>query len=277
MLYLIPMLISIVLNLLNEERNVKDLLDSLVIQEQPIEIIVVDAGSGDNTRIIVGEYVKRYDFIKLFIKPGTRGESTNFGIQMSKGNVVAFTGGDCIANAFWVKELRRSLVHSSIVAGRTVNIGYHAFADLDRVELFYKGSDLSYPSCNMAFRRSVLNEVGGFDPWFITAEDIDLNYRAVRTGHNIEYNEDAIIYHRTKGGFKSFFKQAFWNGYGRKQLTLKHGSLWSNYSPTQMLKRRINPWYFVRLIVAIMGYLMCKFFGERRIATPGQGLGQAPG
>jgi glycosyltransferase involved in cell wall biosynthesis len=130
------MLISIVLNLLNEERHIKDLLDSLVLQEQPIEIVVVDAGSVDRTREIVHEYMKKYDYIRLYIKAGTRGESTNHGIRMARGEAVAFIGGDCIANAFWIKELRASLLKgSSIVAGKTVNIGYHIFADLDRVEL----------------------------------------------------------------------------------------------------------------------------------------------
>jgi glycosyltransferase involved in cell wall biosynthesis len=259
------MLISIVLNVLNEERHIKDLLDSLVNQDGPIEIVVVDAGSVDRTRLIVHEYTKRYDFIRLYIKTGTRGESTNHGIRMARGEAVAFIGGDCIANAFWIRELRASLLSGgTIVAGKTINIGYHAFADLDRVELFYKGHDLSFPSCNIVYRKKVLEDIGGFDPWFITAEDIDLNFRAVSIGNRIDHNEAAIIYHRTKGGFKSFFKQAFWNGYGRKQLTLKHGYLWGNYSPGLMLKRQFNFWYMIRLLVALMGYAMCKFFGERR-------------
>jgi len=258
------MLISIVLNLLNEEKHIRDLLDSLVIQEKPIEIVVVDAGSVDRTKEIVEDYMRRYDFVKLYIKPGTRGESTNFGIRMAKGDGIAFTGGDCIANVFWIKELRRSLAHSDVAAGKTINIGYHAFTDLDRVELFYKGFDLSFPSCNMVFKRKALEDVGGFDPWFITAEDIDLNFRTIGLGYKIDYNERAIIYHRTKGGFFSFFKQAFWNGYGRKQLTLKHGPLWSNYNPTIMLKRKITLLSLSRLAVAMLGYISCKLFGEKK-------------
>ncbi|MCK5547885.1 MAG: glycosyltransferase [Thermoplasmata archaeon] len=258
------MLISVVLNLLNEERHVNDLLDSLVVQEGPIEIVVVDAGSVDRTRDIVKEYMERFDFVKLHIKTGTRGESTNYGIKMSGGEAIAFIGGDCIANAFWIKELRRSLAQSDIVAGKTVNIGYYAFADLDRVELFHKGFDLSYPSCNMVFRRKVLIDIGGFDNWFVTAEDIDANFRAVEMGYKIDYNDRAIIYHRTKGGFYSFFKQAFWNGYGRKQLTLKHGHLWSSYNPTGMFKEKTSVLYLARLAVAMLGYISCKFFGKVR-------------
>lgn len=258
------MLVSVVLNILNERRNIRDLLDSLVIQDQPLEIVVVDAGSTDGTQEVVRRYAERYPFVKLFIHPGTRGESTNFGLAQAKGELIAFIGGDCIANPFWIKELRRTLQEgATIVAGRTINIGYHAFEDLERVELFHQGVDISYPSCNIGYRREVLGQVVGFDPWFITAEDIDLNYRAVSAGHRIEYNDDMIMYHRTRGSFLEFFRQAFWNGYGRKQLTLKHGALWSSYTISDMIKRRMTGWSLIRLAAAMLGYLACKAL-ERR-------------
>ena len=71
-------------------------------------------------------------------------------------------------------------------------IGLKAWEDLDRVELYRKGVDISFPSANMAFRRYVLEKVGGFDPWFITAEDIDLNLRCVDAGFSITYNQNAV-------------------------------------------------------------------------------------
>ena len=79
------MLASIVLNVMNEEKNIADLLDSLVVQEGPIEIVVVDAASKDRTRDIVKGYSEKYPFVKLYVKPGRRGESTNYGVSMAKG------------------------------------------------------------------------------------------------------------------------------------------------------------------------------------------------
>jgi glycosyltransferase involved in cell wall biosynthesis len=87
------MLVSVVLNVMNEERYIADLLDSLAIQEQPLEIIVVDADSEDRTRDVVRRFVQKYPFIKLFVHAGSRGESTNFGISQATGEVIAFTGG----------------------------------------------------------------------------------------------------------------------------------------------------------------------------------------
>ncbi|TFG70937.1 MAG: glycosyltransferase [Methanomassiliicoccus sp.] len=254
------MLISVVLNLLNEKRHIRDLLDSLVTQEGPFEIVIVDAGSCDGTVEIIKKYMAKHPEIRLFHHPGTRGESTNFGLAQTKGEAIATTGGDCIANPFWLNELRRSLAEFDIVAGKAINIGYHAFEDLERVELYHNGFDVSYPSANMAWKKLVMDTVNGFDEWFITAEDIDLNFRAVSSGFTLGYNDDAIIYHRTKGSFIGFFKQAFWNGWGRKQLTMKYGNLWSSYKPQRLFETSVSFWALARLGIALLGYLMCKLF-----------------
>ncbi|MGC8913860.1 MAG: glycosyltransferase [Thermoplasmata archaeon] len=256
------MFISVIITVRNEEKHISDLLDSLTVQEPPFEIIIVDSSSEDRTCEIVKEYMKRYTNIRLFEHGGTRGESRNFGVKQAKGEYVAFTDGDCIANPFWLSELRNGLKENQIVAGRTIQIGYHAFEKLERVELVYKGSDVTYPTANIAYEKKLFEEIGGFDPWFVTAEDIDLNLRAVERGAKITYNPKAIIYHRARESFYKFFKQAFWNGYGRKQLTVKHGKLWQNYKPTEMLKASINIWYLTRLGFAFLGYIACKLFGK---------------
>ena len=250
----------------NEARNIAALLDSLVIQESPIEVLVVDSGSEDATREIVQQYERRYDFIHLYIKGGTRGTGRNFGIARARGEAVAFIDGDAIASPFWVKELREALASSEIVAGKSIQIGYRPFEDLERVELFVRGVDVTYPSSNLAYRKAVLHEVGGFDEWMITAEDIDLNLRAVLAGHRIVYRANAIIYHRTRDSYFDFLRQAFWNGVGRKQLTLKHGSLWGAYRPLEMLHQRATFWSLIRLAVALVGYAASKVFGAPRSA-----------
>jgi glycosyltransferase involved in cell wall biosynthesis len=258
------MLISIIITVRNEERNLPDLLDSLVTQEQPIEIVIVDSLSEDRTAEIAKNYAKLHDFAKVYKHGGTRGESRNYGAQLAKGDALAFIDGDCIAHHLWVKELRKGLESGDIVAGKTINIGNKAFEDLDRVELYYKGFDLTYPSCNLLYRKEIYDDIKGFDPWFRTAEDIDLNYRAVDIGAKIYYSKNAVVYHRTRSNLLGFFKQAFWNGFGRKQLTLKHGRLWKNYQPVEMIKAHITFWYLARLGIALLGYFTCKLFRHRR-------------
>lgn len=247
-------LVSIVVTVKNESKNIRHLLDSLVTQEPPIEVLVVDAASTDGTYETLEEYSREWPFIRPFRYAAQRGESRNMGIKEAKGSIIGFIDGDCIANPFWVKEVRRSLKGSDIVGGTTIAMGYEPFQSLGRVEVYYKGFDITWPSCNLAYRKEVLDEIGGFDPRFITAEDIDLNFRAVDAGYGITFDRDMVVYHKERSTILAFFKQAFWNGFGRKQLTMKHGSLWGSYDPRKMLERPIGMWWLTRTGIAFMGY-----------------------
>jgi glycosyltransferase involved in cell wall biosynthesis len=246
--------ISVVVTVKNEAHNIEDLLDSLVLQEGPLEILIIDAASTDGTQEIVKRYRSKYPFIILHRYAAQRGESRNKGIQMASGSIVAFTDGDCIANPFWTKEIRKTLKKEEIVGGKTIAMGYEPFKNLGRVEVYHKGIDITFPSCNLAYRKNVLEEIGGFDPRFVTAEDVDMNYRAVQSGHRIIENRKMVVYHKERSTVFAFFKQAFWNGFGRKQLTMKHGSLWGSYNPAEMLQKQIGFWWMTRTSVALLGY-----------------------
>ena len=133
------MLITAVVTVRNEARRIAALLDSLVTQEGPLEVLVIDAGSEDPTRDIVKRYEQQYDFVHMYVRGGTRGMGRNFGISKARGEAVAFIDGDAIANPFWLKEIREGLKAADIVAGRTIQIGYRPFEDLERVELVERG------------------------------------------------------------------------------------------------------------------------------------------
>ena len=251
------MFTSIVITVKNEESNIKELLDSLLIQEKPFEIIIVDASSTDGTQEIVKNYAEKHEEVKLFIHAGSRGEGRNFGVKMAKGEIIAFTDGGCKADKNWLKELKKTIKEGyDVVAGKTVNVG--TFEEIKRVKVYRKGYDVTYPSCNLAYKKELFEKIGGFDARFVTAEDIDLNYRAVEAGGKIGYNEKAIIYRRTAKNILGFIKKAFWYGYGRKQLTLKHGRLWKSYSPKQMFSTHLTFWGLLRLFFGLLGYMTCK-------------------
>lgn len=247
-------LISVVVTVKNEAHNIRHLLDSLIIQEAPIEVLIIDAASTDGTQDIVKEYQKERDYIILHQYAAQRGESRNMGIKMAKGNIVAFTDGDCICNPFWAHEIRSSINKVDIVGGETIAMGYEPFQTLGRVEVYHKHQDITWPSCNLAYKKQILKEIKGFDPRFVTAEDVDMNYRAVELGYTIGHNNKMIVYHKERSTVMTFFKQAFWNGFGRKQLTMKHGSLWSQYDPSEMLNKQIGFWWITRTFVALAGY-----------------------
>ena len=85
--------------------------------------------------------------------------------------------------------------------------------------------------------------------------------------HRIAYAPNAIVYHRTRDSVYDFVRQAFWNGAGRKQLTVKHGGLWSTYRPLEMFRRQVRFWSIIRLAVALLGYVGYKMFGRLRVVA----------
>lgn len=250
--------VSVVTTVLNEAAHLRELLESLAAQEPPYEVLVVDAGSTDGTVEIAQRFAKEFPDFRVLRHPGSRGASRNHGVQQATGDHVAFIDGDCIANAFWLRNVRRHAAPDRIVAGRTMLFGYWAFERLERVELRRRGFDITHPSSNLVYPREAFLRLGGFDPRFVTAEDIDLNFRAVEAGLEIRYADDALVYHRARDSVSRFLKQAYWNGYGRKQLTLKHGRLWSEYKFRRMLQGQLSFWGVLRLASAVVGYLNCK-------------------
>lgn len=251
------MQISIVITVKNEARSIDKLLDSLLAQEKPFEIIIVDAHSTDTTREIVEEYGEKKTEIRLYEHEGTRGGGRNFGVEKAQGEVIAFIDGGCKADSKWLKELRKKVVEGyDIIAGRTINVG--PFADIERVEINHKGYDVTFPACNLTYKKNLFQKIGGFDTDFVTAEDVDLNLRAVDAGGKLAYNENAVVYRETSRSIVDFLKKAFWYGYGRKQLSMKHGKLWASYSPQKTLQTHFSLFGILRLIFGSLGYIACS-------------------
>jgi glycosyltransferase involved in cell wall biosynthesis len=260
------MLVSIIITVKNEAESMPHLIESLLVQEKPFEIIVVDSNSTDGTPEIVKKYSSKHPEVKLISYDGTRGDSRNFGVKKSKGEIIAFTDGKCIADPNWLREIRRGISKGNdIVAGKTNRIGMGGFSRLGRVPVYHNGGDASFPTCNIAYKRSLFGKIKGFDPWFKEAEDVDLNYRALDNGGNIVYNKKMIIQHTGAETPNSFIKKSFWYGFGRKELNIRHHGLWPNYNILDMFKlhKGESLWKFVRLLIAFLGYFVCIFVGHK--------------
>ncbi len=251
-----PPFVSVVVTVRNEERHIAQLLESLLVQEVPFEVVLVDAESRDRTVAIAESVAARAPgLIRIVVRPGSRGVGRNVGVENARGEYVAFIDGDCFADSQWLHRLRERVAPGVVVAGKTVTVGKPRFGELERVELFQGGYDVTYPSCNLVYERAAFLRLGGFDPRFITAEDIDLNLRAVQTGASIVYESRAVVYHHMRGTFVRFLYQAFWNGYGRKQLTEKHGNLWGRYRMRRLMHGQQGPIAWARLAAAFGGYV----------------------
>jgi glycosyltransferase involved in cell wall biosynthesis len=251
------MKISVVITTKNAEKYIEDLLKSMMNQEKPYEIIIVDSDSTDNTQKIIKEYSKKNKNIKLFIHPGTRSESMNYGIKQATGDAVAFIGGDDVPDANWVREIRKALKNADIVCGKLISKEENRFKTLQNVKIFHNGVNISYPGTNTTYKKEILDRLGGLDPWFSSAEDLELNYRAVDIGYEIQYDENAIVYYRPRNSLFAFLKQSFDYGHGRKLLALKYKDMWKKYSVSDTLKTQFSLLGIMRLSLGFIGYLYC--------------------
>lgn len=249
--------ISIVLTTKNEEKNIGQLLESLMNQEEPYEVLVVDSDSTDRTQNIIRKYSEKNENIKLLIHPGTKSESMNYGIKQSTGGAVTFIGGDDVADKNWIKEIRTGIKNADILVGELIPTKKERVKNIENVKLYHKGINVSYPGTNTTYKKEILEKLGGFDPWFNQAEDLDINLRAVDSGYKIIHNKKAKIYYRPRGTAFTFLRQSFWYGYGRKLIGHKHGRVWEKHSISDIVTTQTSIFGLVRLLIGFLGYVYC--------------------
>jgi glycosyltransferase involved in cell wall biosynthesis len=248
------MKISVVLTTKNEEENINNLLDSLMNQEEPYEVLVVDSDSTDKTQQVITEFSKKNKNIKLLIHPGSRAKSMNYGIKQATGEAVAFIGGDDVADKDWIKNIRKALEKDDIIVGKLISRKKDKFSKVANVKLYHKGVNISYPGTNTIYKKEILDKLGGFDPWFYSAEDLEINIRAVSQGYKISYNENPKVYYRPRNNKIQFIKQSYSYGVGRRLIGLKHGNIMKSHSGKDMIKTQTSIWGYVRLVVGFIGY-----------------------
>jgi hypothetical protein len=73
--------------------------------------------------------------------------------------------------------------------------------------------------CNMAFTKSALEAVGGFDPQFTSAgDDVDVCWRILAAGMKIGFSPAAFVWHFRRNTIKAYYGQQ--RGYGRAEAML---------------------------------------------------------
>jgi GT2 family glycosyltransferase len=181
----------------------------------------------------------------------------NYGIKQATGQAVAFIGGDDIADNNWIKKIRKSLKNNDIIVGDLISKKHEKIKNIENVKLYHKDINVSYPGANTIYKKEILDKLGGFDPWFTSAEDLELNLRAVDAGYKIFVDKNIKIYYRPRKSPLSFIKQSFWYGYGRKLLGLKHGRIWRKHSIIDVVKNQTSIFGILRLFLGLLGYIYC--------------------
>ena len=219
--------ISVVVCTYNGARTIRDTCEGLRRLDYPnFEVIVVNDGSTDRTVDIVEEYGFRV------ISGENRGLShaRNVGLRAATGEIVAYTDDDAYPDPDWLRYLAAAFVGSRHVGIGGPNIPppgdgpvAEAVANAPGGPIHVLLSDQEaehIPGCNMAFRRSALLEIGGFDHQFRTAgDDVDICWRLRERGWTLGFHPGAVVWHHRRNSVRMYWKQQ--KGYGRAEALLE--------------------------------------------------------
>lgn len=122
----------------------------------------------------------------------------NVGWRASNRDWVAFTDDDCRPAPGWLEAvLAAAPQEEAVVQGRTEPDPEerHLLGGLARSQ-HIPGPSEWYETCNIAYPRSLLERLGGFDEsWCFGGEDTDLALRALAAGVRRVYADDALVWH----------------------------------------------------------------------------------
>lgn len=199
--------VSVMVCSYNRAPLLKRALRSLTQQNcslQQFEVIVVDDGSRDDTAKICNMMRLQLPNLK-YVCTGTNiglARARNLGIEVSTGRHVLFMDDDCIAAENWIERLSVALDREPIAAGAVASTDSNYFKlchNIAQFHAFMPGRKAGYSAFlaggNMAFRRSVLEELNGFQTNMKYAEDLEIVLRARLKGYRALLVPDAVVTH----------------------------------------------------------------------------------
>jgi glycosyltransferase involved in cell wall biosynthesis len=233
---------SVVVPTYERPERLRETLETVTDQTaEDYEIIVVDDGSVDPQQTAVLADVEANPRIRVLRQKNSGpAAARNRGWRAADGEFVLFTDDDCLVPRDWVDRLVEGfeggiggvggpLLPTEEAVDRSVFARFHMFRNrhvYDQPETeTVGGTGLTVGgTANVAYRRAVLDDVGGFDESFPTAagEDADLERRVVNDGHRLKF-VPVTVDHNDVYDWSSFVERCVRHGKGDHYYRHKHG------------------------------------------------------
>ncbi|MBN1280606.1 MAG: glycosyltransferase family 2 protein [Candidatus Thermoplasmatota archaeon] len=237
--------VSILIPVLNEERTLRQCLDSLLALEYPaeqIEILVALGKSTDQTTVIAQEYATKHPNIILLENPmGNTAVGRNICIDHATGEFLMNYSGHVTAEKNLLEVLAVTLHNQpkDVVAVGCSNLspgkqnfvgevsgaaflsfmGGRSFFSQNAVFPEERFTDHLSFSC---YRKDPVKQVGGFDAAFWCGQDYELDIRLRKAGYKILYTPKTRVYHFKRDTVRSLWRQMYRYGIARAKMVKKH-------------------------------------------------------
>jgi GT2 family glycosyltransferase len=217
--------VSVIVCAYNEETTIAECVDSVLASTYPnLEIIVCDDGSTDRTAAIVQERSVKL----LQLVHGGLSNARNAGLAEATGDIIAYLDADAACHPDWPYHIALSM-EDAVAATGGPNLPVEDVGLVERAISHVPGQACEVllgpdraehvPGCNMAFKRSRLIEIDGFDVRYTSAgDDVDVCWKLYDAGHEIGFSPAAQVSHHRRSSIRGFVRQQL--GYGRAERML---------------------------------------------------------
>jgi cellulose synthase/poly-beta-1,6-N-acetylglucosamine synthase-like glycosyltransferase/peptidoglycan/xylan/chitin deacetylase (PgdA/CDA1 family) len=226
--------VSVLVPAYNEAKCIENTVRSLMASEHPIEVIVVDDGSGDGTARIVEAMDLPNVRVVRQLNAG-KPAALNRGLANARHDIVVMMDGDTVFEPSTVRELVQPFGDPSVGAvagnakvgnrdsliGAWQHIEYVMGFNLDRRMYDILRCMPTIPGAVGAFRRSALERVGGMSDDTL-AEDTDITMAMHRDGWRVVYAEKARAWTEAPETVQQLWSQRYRWSYGTMQAIWKH-------------------------------------------------------
>lgn len=196
-----PPVVSVVVPTYGRPDRLARLIAALEAQDidRAYEVIVIDDGSPPEAwrelvRLAEASTLGSRLVIERLATNAGPAVARNRGWRRAQAPLVAFTDDDCVPTPSWLRTLVHALDDHDVVQGVTLPDPHGTWGPFSRS--IEETSERFYPTCNVGYRRSLLERLDGFDLAYRDAvDDTDLAMRARKLGARTTFADQALVHH----------------------------------------------------------------------------------